>query len=173
MLKNFSLKNQPVDHLSTFLCSKLEDHYSCSVAALPGLKNLLNRQPRPSDDHLDTNKAKQTYISRETSCEIIKTILRDVHVQSMTQSDRLAVFTMCQSVLSNDSIVDEIKQQKFSSDFVYGFIQSMDGEKDPRNLYVCFDCICLACQKLSFGPFVEELFEVFACYFPIDFTPVS
>ncbi len=45
------------------------------------------------------------------------------------------------------------------------------GEKDPRNLLVCFDCIRLTCEKLSLGPFVEETFEVFACYFPIDFNP--
>ena len=48
----------------------------------------------------------------------------------------------------------------------------MDGEKDPRNLYVCFECINLICQKLNLGPFIEETFEIFACYFPIDFTPV-
>lgn len=28
-------------------------------------------------------------------------------------------------------------------------------------------------SPLSAGPFVEELFEVTSCYFPVDFTPVS
>lgn len=28
-------------------------------------------------------------------------------------------------------------------------------------------------SPLSEGPFVEELFEVTSCYFPVDFTPVS
>jgi len=106
--------------LSTFLCSKLEDHYTCSVAALPGLKNLLQRQPKSEQDIYLKNKLKQTFISKETSCEIIKFILRDVHVQSMVQSDRLSVFTMCRFVLKSNFIIDEIKNQKFSSDFVYG-----------------------------------------------------
>ena len=141
------------------------------MAALPGLKNLLYRQPT-SQSNLETTKAKQNFISKEKSLEIVKTILRDVHVQSMVQADRLTVFTMCQFILGSEAIVAQIKEQKFASDFVYGFIQSMDGEKDPRNLYICFDCISLICQKLNLGPFVEETFEVFACYFPIDFTPV-
>lgn len=159
-----------VDHLATFLCSKLEDHYTCSVAAIPGLKNLLERQK--SDSVLIEEKSKQNYISKETSIEIIKSILRDVHVQSMVQSDRFCVFKMCQFSLASDLIVQEMKNQKYETDFVYGLIQAMDGEKDPRNLYVCFDCINLFCLKLTLGPFVEETFEVFACYFPIDFTPV-
>ncbi len=61
---------------------------------------------------------------------------------------------------------------KYDSDFVYGFIQSMDSEKDPRNLVLCFKCIPFICKNLTIKPFVEELFEVFSCYFPIDFTPV-
>jgi hypothetical protein len=44
-----------------------------------------------------------------------------MHVQSMVQSDRLSVFTMCRFVLKSNLILDEIKNQKFSSDFVYGY----------------------------------------------------
>ena len=44
---------------------------------------------------------------------------------------------------------------------------------DPRNLVLCFKIIPLICKHLRITPFVEELFEVFSCYFPIDFTPVS
>lgn len=44
---------------------------------------------------------------------------------------------------------------------------------DPRNLMICFECLRLMCQELKLGPFVEETFEIFACYFPIDFTPVK
>ena len=66
-----------------------------------------------------------------------------------------------------------MRKQNYDTDFVYGYIQAMDSEKDPRNLLVCFEIIRLMCQQLNLGPFVEETFEVFACYFPIDFTPVS
>ncbi|XP_040110733.1 MMS19 nucleotide excision repair protein homolog isoform X5 [Oryx dammah] len=58
------------------------------------------------------------------------------------------------------------------ADFTFGFIQVMDGEKDPRNLLVAFRIVYdLISRDYSLGPFVEELFEVTSCYFPIDFTP--
>ncbi|PKU30403.1 hypothetical protein llap_19293 [Limosa lapponica baueri] len=58
------------------------------------------------------------------------------------------------------------------ADFTFGFIQVMDGEKDPRNLLVAFQIVRdLIAKNYSLGPFVEELFEVTSCYFPIDFTP--
>ncbi|KAH0504569.1 MMS19 nucleotide excision repair protein-like protein [Microtus ochrogaster] len=51
-------------------------------------------------------------------------------------------------------------------------VQVMDGEKDPRNLLVAFRIVHdLISKDYSLGPFVEELFEVTSCYFPIDFTP--
>lgn len=59
----------------------------------------------------------------------------------------------------------------------------MDGERDPRDLIICFQCIQLIVKHLEFGkrgktffsskicvldPFKEELFEVVACYFPLE-----
>lgn len=48
----------------------------------------------------------------------------------------------------------------------------MDGEKDPRNLVLCFDLVAEICRTLPtrvYIRFSEELFEVTSCYFPITF----
>lgn len=37
------------------------------------------------------------------------------------------------------------------SDFVCGFIQAMDGEKDPRNLRFAFQCAHLIIKNLPLG----------------------
>lgn len=59
------------------------------------------------------------------------------------------------------------------TDFVLGFITAMDGEKDPRNLVLLFALIPTIVNHLPLGPFTEDMFEVVAAYFPIDFVPVS
>lgn len=97
-----------------------------SIPSLPALEHLLHKQ-----EILDT---KTSFITKEKSILIIKSILKDIHVQSMVQNDRMIVFNMCQFVLNCDPLVTQIIEEKYSTDFVYGFIQAMDGEKDPRNL---------------------------------------
>uniref|UniRef100_A0AAX7UN19 MMS19 nucleotide excision repair protein n=1 Tax=Astatotilapia calliptera TaxID=8154 RepID=A0AAX7UN19_ASTCA len=58
------------------------------------------------------------------------------------------------------------------ADFVFGFVQSMDGERDPRNLLLAFQIAKnLIHRGYELGKFTEELFEVTSCYFPIDFSP--
>jgi len=37
------------------------------------------------------------------------------------------------------------------SDFVLGYIQAMDGEKDPRNLVIVFNTVPTIIQHLPFG----------------------
>ena len=103
---------------------------------------------------------------------LIKSTLRDIHVQSLTQADRFLIYTIINYIVSTSKFIELIKLYKFESDFVYGFIQAMDSEKDPRNLVLCFKAIPFICKNFTFKPFAEELFEVFSCYFPIDFTPV-
>lgn len=57
------------------------------------------------------------------------------------------------------------------SDFVYGVINAMDGERDPRILLSLYEFIPKFVNTFPLGHLTEELFEVIACYFPIDFNP--
>ncbi|XP_046851158.1 MMS19 nucleotide excision repair protein homolog [Xenia sp. Carnegie-2017] len=37
--------------------------------------------------------------------------------------------------------------QTLGTDFVFGYIQAMDGEKDPRNLLVCFELVQIIVKR--------------------------
>ena len=47
--------------------------------------------------------------------------------------------------------------EQMGSDFVCNFIQSMDGERDPRNLVLCFQCLQCMVKYLDIGKFDNEL----------------
>ncbi|XP_062576220.1 MMS19 nucleotide excision repair protein homolog [Saccostrea cucullata] len=94
-------------------------------------------------------------------------MFKEVQVQSLSQTDRCTVYNIYTVLL--DKKLAEL--QGMGNDFVFGFIQSMDTEKDPRNLLLAFHCARTIILNFSLGPFVEEMFEVTSCYFPIDFTP--
>ena len=57
-------------------------------------------------------------------------------------------------------------------DLVYGFIQAIDGETDPRNLVTALQSVPLITKNLPITLLSEELFEVVSCYFPIDFESI-
>lgn len=59
------------------------------------------------------------------------------------------------------------------TDFTLGLVTAVDGERDPRNLMLVFSIVPILVQSIPTGPFTEDLFEVIAAYFPIDFVPVS
>ncbi|XP_045188984.2 MMS19 nucleotide excision repair protein homolog [Mercenaria mercenaria] len=147
---NFVNHNQ-VSLLSTFLCEKLRDHHSLQPQALYGLEALS--------------------MSGEISGEIIETICRtifkEVHTQSLAQAGRKSVYNIILQFLTQH--LQDV--QKLGTDFVYGYMQAMDSEQDPRNLILAFTCAQIVIQNLPLGVFVEEMFEVVSCYFPIDFTP--
>ena len=41
--------------------------------------------------------------------------------------------------------------QPMGDNFVCGYIQQMDGEKDPRNLMLAFQCSRLICRNFPLG----------------------
>lgn len=71
----------------------------------------------------------------------------------------------------NSCLFTELKSM--GPDFVYGFINAMDGERDPRILLFLFDFVPNFFQTFPLGHLNEEAFEVIACYFPIDFNPLA
>ncbi|KAG2462018.1 MMS19 protein, partial [Polypterus senegalus] len=70
------------------------------------------------------------------------------------------------------SLAEGPELKGLGANFVFGFIQAVDGEKDPRNLLLSFQIAQnIINRKYELGTFTEELFEVTSCYFPIDFNP--
>lgn len=62
-----------------------------------------------------------------------------------------------------------LELQAMSFDFVLGVITAMDGERDPRNLLFLFNWLPTFVNNIEMGHLTEEVFEVMACYFPVDF----
>ncbi|KAL2769473.1 MMS19 nucleotide excision repair protein-like protein isoform 5 [Daubentonia madagascariensis] len=146
------LLEKEVVHLILFYENRLKDHHLVIPSVLQGLRALSLCVALPSG----------------LAVSVLKAIFQEVHVQSLPQVDRHTVY----SIITNFMQTREEELKGLGADFTFGFIQVMDGEKDPRNLLVAFRIVHdLISRDYSLGPFVEELFEVTSCYFPIDFTP--
>ncbi|KAI8485593.1 mms19 nucleotide excision repair [Branchiostoma belcheri] len=137
--------------LSAFFCDRLLDHHSVQPHVLHGLLALSACPQLPEGEEV----------------KIIQVIFKEVYVQTLVQTDRRAIYNILANFL--DSRLEAL--QALGADVVWGFIQAMDGEKDPRNLIIAFSIARIIAQSFPIGTFTEEFFEVVACYFPIDFTP--
>ncbi|NWS51796.1 MMS19 protein, partial [Chunga burmeisteri] len=146
------LQEKEVLHLVLFYENRLQDHHLVIPSVLQGLRALSMCEALPPG----------------LAVSVLKAIFQEVHVQSLLQLDRHTVY----SIITNFMGTREEELKGLGADFTFGFIQVMDGEKDPRNLLVAFQIVRdLIAKNYALGPFVEELFEVTSCYFPIDFTP--
>ncbi|XP_065602617.1 MMS19 nucleotide excision repair protein homolog isoform X2 [Cyrtonyx montezumae] len=146
------LQEKEVLHLVLFYENRLQDHHLVIPSVLQGLRALSMCE----------------VLAPGLAVSVLKAIFQEVHVQSLLQQDRYTVY----SIITNFMATREEELKGLGADFTFGFIQVMDGEKDPRNLMVAFQIVRdLIVKNYALGPFVEELFEVTSCYFPIDFTP--
>ncbi|XP_067657510.1 MMS19 nucleotide excision repair protein homolog [Haliotis asinina] len=145
------LQDKEVELLCAYLCDKLTDHHSIQPPALNGLLALSNCNALPDG----------------VAEKICRQIFKDVQNQILAQEDRHHVYVL----LSNLLYKKLAELQKMEGDFVCGYIQAMDAERDPRNLIIAFQLAQTIIKNFSLGVFVEEMFEVTSCYFPIDFNP--
>ncbi|KAK2709653.1 MMS19 nucleotide excision repair protein homolog [Artemia franciscana] len=145
-----SLTNDELLVMLEFFLAKLKDHHSLIPPTLDGIL-LLSTLELPSPG----------------STNLVRTLFTEISCQAQQQSDRQKFFTILRNLLRRN--VEELKILGF--DFLTGFIQSVEGEKDPRNLIIIFNLIPVITTYFPLGPLAEDLFEILACYFPIEFTP--
>ena len=74
--------------------------------------------------------------------------------------------------ITNTKINKKLVIKEFDHDFVFGYIQTIDSERDPRNLMLIFETTEYIVKNLKgFTRFTEDLFDVTSCYYPVNFTP--
>ncbi|KAJ7987643.1 hypothetical protein DPEC_G00328610 [Dallia pectoralis] len=141
-----------VEVLLAFYEQRLKDHYVITPHVLQGLKAL----------------TKCLVLPPGSAVSILKSLFQDVHVQSLMLAERSCVYNILIQLMESK----ESELKGLGADFVFGFVQSVDGERDPRNLLLAFQIAGKIINGgYDLGKFTEELFEVTSCYFPIDFSP--
>nr|XP_019939047.1 PREDICTED: MMS19 nucleotide excision repair protein homolog isoform X1 [Paralichthys olivaceus] len=147
-----NLTEREVEVLIAFYENRLKDHYVITPSVLQGLRALTKCAALPPG----------------SAVSMLRSLFQDVHVQSLMLAERACVYSM----LINLMETREAELKGLGADFVFGFVQSMDGERDPRNLLLAFQIAKNIIHRgYDLGKFTEELFEVTSCYFPIDFNP--
>ena len=136
--------------LLQFYLKRLEDPLSVE-SVLKGIERLLELQ----------------IVSKTEMLQIPGRIFAELNVQSFMQQVRQTVFRII-ALLFQHNLAG---LKRLGSEFVFGFIHSMDGEKDPRNLMIAFHLVRQIVMHLPFNEHTEDLFEGTFCYFPITFRP--
>eukprot|EP00066_Takifugu_rubripes_P000817 XP_003961580.1 PREDICTED: MMS19 nucleotide excision repair protein homolog [Takifugu rubripes] len=141
-----------VEVLISFYENRLKDHHVVIPPVLQGLRAL----------------TKCTVLPPGSAVAMLRALFQDVHVQSLMLAERACVYNMLLNLMETR----EAELKGLGADFVFGFVQSMDGERDPRNLLLAFQVAKNIIHRgYELGSFTEEMFEVTSCYFPIDFAP--
>ncbi|GLG99516.1 MMS19 nucleotide excision repair protein-like protein [Gryllus bimaculatus] len=146
------LNETELNFISAFFVDRLIDHYFVQPAALKGIFAVVQMEHTP----------------RDIAVRVLKTILQGhIQCQTLKPSDRRNVYQIFQLFIHN--FTEDLKA--LGPDFVYGFMNVIDQEKDARNLTVVFEILPFFIKTFSLGHLTEEMFEIISCYFPVDYRP--
>jgi len=109
-----------------------------------------------------------TNLPRSAPSSLLRAIFENVQCQSQLFPERQTIYLIFKNFI--ESKLDDLRSM--GPDLVYGIISSIDGERDPKNLMLLFDILLQFIKEFPLGHLTEEMFEVLACYFPVDFNPV-
>ncbi|EDW15873.1 MMS19 nucleotide excision repair protein [Drosophila mojavensis] len=145
------LNSKQLEFLTTFYTDRLRDHHNVMPAIIVGLNALVHMKQLPA----------------ESVPLLLQAFFQYTTCQSQTRGDRTKIFNMFKYL----TVHYQPELVKMSGDFLFGLINSIDGERDPRNLDIIFSFMPEFISQYPLLHLAEEMFEIFACYFPIDFNP--
>lgn len=137
--------------ITIFYCDRIKDHYNIIPSVLNGILALVNMNRLPQGAPLS----------------LLRVMFEHVQCQSLPLSERRKIYIIFKILIENK--IDDLISM--GSDLVYGIINSIDGERDPNNLVLLFNVLPHFIKKFPLEHLTEEMFEVMACYFPVDFNP--
>ncbi|KAK5578751.1 hypothetical protein RB653_008424 [Dictyostelium firmibasis] len=150
-LPDLPLNQDQVHFLAMFYCDRLQD-FACSSEVVKGITGLITNH---TPDYPDNQK-------------LLRNIFSEVHPTSLTQAHRKMVLQIIDIMFNK--CLSEIQELK--NDFMVGYLQFIDNEKDPRNLIFSFRLLPKVIYNIpEHKHFLESLFEIISCYFPISFNP--
>lgn len=109
-----------------------------------------------------------THLPQNAPSTLLRAMFQHIPCQSQLLPERRKIYFIFKSLIENRS--RDLKLM--GPDLVYGIINSMDCERDPNNLMLLFNILPHFMKEFPLGHLTEEMFEVMACYFPVDFNPV-
>ncbi|KAK4512647.1 uncharacterized protein ATC70_003351 [Mucor velutinosus] len=105
-------------------------------------------------------------ISSTDALQLCNAIFTHIKVKKLPQQSRYKILIILGKTLEKYAL----ETQRSKVNFIGGFINCMDGEKDPRNLMVAFELVRAIIDRFDISRHIEDLFDVVFCYFPISFA---
>lgn len=170
-----------INFIVGFYCDRLKDHYSVLPSTLKGISFIVNEVLfilnffiHNSQIFLKINpilyfQVKMKNLPENGPARVLSAMFENVQCQTLLLPDRQIVYSIFETLLREKSS----NLKPLGVDLVYGVINSIDGESDPRNLLIIFRIIPFFVKQFPLGHLIEEMFEVIACYFPVQYNAVS
>ncbi|CAD5223767.1 unnamed protein product [Bursaphelenchus okinawaensis] len=99
--------------------------------------------------------------------EVFHNIFAENGVQAYAQVDRMLFLEIMQHVVDNHFyVIEELGVQYYNI-----FSNTAGGERDPRCLMKVFGIFIKVMRQMDVGPFMEDMFDLIACYYPIEYQP--
>ncbi|KAI7902153.1 Dos2-interacting transcription regulator of RNA-Pol-II-domain-containing protein [Cokeromyces recurvatus] len=145
-----SLDSPTINALVRFICERLNES-TLTSRCIDILSVLMNSNNISSTDVV----------------QICDAIFTHINTKKLQQQSRYKVLAILEKTL--EKYASETQRSKIN--FIGGFINCMDGEKDPRNLMIAFELVRVIIDRFDISRHVEDLFDIVFCYFPISFSP--